>query len=120
MSPAKYVHDAARNCTVHLLTNYGGKYRMPKNAKNPFKMWYDPELDTNQELDQDAALYYLTIIGILRWMVKLGRIDIITKVLLLSSCVVLPREGHLQAAVHVMAHVGQRSNSRLVYDPSYP
>ena len=23
-------------------------------------------------------------------------------------------------AVHVMAHVGQRYNSRLVYDPSYP
>ena len=43
-----------------------------------------------------------------------------TKVSLLSSYIALPREGHLDAAVHVMAHVGQKYNSRLVYDPSYP
>ena len=53
-------------------------------------------------------------------MVKLRRIDIITQVSLLSSYVALPRVGHLQAAVHIMAHIGQRYNFRLVYDPSYP
>ena len=53
-------------------------------------------------------------------MIKLGRIDIITEVSLLLSHVALPREGDLNAAVHVMTHVGQRYNSRLVYDPSYP
>ena len=52
-------------------------------------------------------------------MIKLGRIDIITKVSLLSSHVALHREGHLEAAIHIMAHVGQRYNSRLVYDPLY-
>ena len=51
---------------------------------------------------------------------KDDRINIITEVLLLSSHVALPREGHLDAAVHVMAHVGQRYNFRLVYDPLYP
>ena len=40
--------------------------------------------------------------------------------LLMSSHVAFPREGHLDAAVHVMAHVGQRYNSKLVYDSSYP
>ena len=44
----------------------------------------------------------------------------ITEVTLLSPHAVLPREGHLDAAGHVMAHVGQRYNSRLVYDHSYP
>ena len=92
---------------------------MSKKAENPFKMSYDPELDTSPELDPDAASYYLTIIGILRWMIELGRIDIITKVLLLSSHAALPREGHLEGAVHVMAHIDQRYNSRLLYDPSY-
>ena len=53
-------------------------------------------------------------------MIKLGRINILTKVSLLSSHVALPRERHLQAAVHVMAHVGQRYNSRLENDPLYP
>ena len=85
---------------------------MPKKAENPLKMGYDPELDTNQELDPDAASYYLTAIDILRWMVELGRIDITTKVSLLSSHIALPREGLLEAAVHVMAHVGQKYNSK--------
>ena len=46
MSPAKYVHEEVRNCTVHLPTKYVGKYRKQKKAKNPFKMKYDQELDT--------------------------------------------------------------------------
>ena len=58
---------------------------MPKKAQNPFKMGYDPLLDTSPELDPDAASYYLTIIGVLRGMIKLGIIDIITEVSLLSS-----------------------------------
>ena len=53
-------------------------------------------------------------------MIELGRISIITKVSLLSSHVALPREGHLEAALHAMAHVSQRYNSKLVYDPFYP
>ena len=67
MSPAKYVHEAVRNCSAHLLTNYGGRYKMPKKAKNPFKIGYDPVLDISSELDSDAVSYYLTIIGIWRY-----------------------------------------------------
>ena len=67
-------------------------------------------MDTSPELGPDAVSYYLTIIGILRWMVEVGRIDIMTKVLLWSSHVALPREGHLEAAVHVRAHIGQIYN----------
>ena len=77
-------------------------------------------MDTTPELDPDAVSYYLTIIDILSSMTELGRINIITEVLLLSSHVVLPRERHLEAAIHTMAHVGQRYNSRLLNDPSYP
>ena len=81
-------------------------FRLPKKAKNSFKIDYDPELDTSPELDSDAMSYDLTIMGILRWMIELGRVDIMMEVSLLSSHVALPREGHLEAAVHVMAHVG--------------
>ena len=59
----------------------------------------------------------ITVIGILRWMIELGRIGIITDVLLLSSHAPLPREGHLDAAVYVMSQVG---HSRLMYDHLYP
>ena len=53
-------------------------------------------------------------------MIKLGRIDIITEMSSLLSYVVLTREGHLNAVVPVMSHVGQRYNSRRVCDPSNP
>ena len=79
---------------------------MPKKAENPFKMGYYPELDTSLELDLDAASYYLTIIGILRWMIELGRMDIVTNVSLLSSHVAFPTEGHMEAMMHIMAHIG--------------
>ena len=55
MGYANYVHEAVRNCAVHLSTKYDGKYRIPKKAENPFKMGYDPELDTSPELDPDPA-----------------------------------------------------------------
>ena len=64
--------------------------------------------------------YYLILIGVLRCMIKLGRIDIITELSLLLPHITLPREGHLEAALHVKAHICQRYNSRLVYDPLYP
>ena len=71
-------------------------------------------------MDISSEAYYLTVISVLRWMIDLGRFDIIIQVPLLSSHVALPREGYLDAAVHDMAHVGEQYNSRLMYDPSYP
>ena len=76
MSPVKYVQEAVRNCTAHLVAIYGGLFRLPKRAKNLLKMGYDMELDASLELNPDVASSYLTIISILRW--KLGRIDVTT------------------------------------------
>ena len=53
-------------------------------------------------------------------MTKHERNNIIIEVLLLSSHLVLPKEGHSDAAVHIMAYVGQKSNYGLGNDPSYP
>ena len=53
-------------------------------------------------------------------MIEVGRIKIKTKVSLFSFHTALPSEGCLDATVHVMAYVGQKYNSRLMYDLSYP
>ena len=52
-------------------------------------------------------------------MTEFERIDTTTKVSALSSHLALPREGRMEAAVHVMAYVGQKYNSRLVSDLKY-
>ena len=36
---------------------------MPKKAESPFKMGYDPELDTSPELDSDTVSYFLTLLA---------------------------------------------------------
>ena len=51
---------------------------------------------------------------------EIGRVDIITEVSLLASHLALPREGHLDALIHVVGHLKLKYNSRLVFDPTYP
>ena len=64
--------------------------------------------------------YYQSLIGILRWIVELGRIDITTEVSLLASIMARPREGHLYQALRVFAHLHRHHNAELVFDPTVP
>ena len=66
------------------------------------------------------ANYYQSIIGVLNWVVEIGRVDIITEVSKLASAMAMPREGHLDAAFHVFGYLSNHHNSRMVFDPSYP
>ena len=120
VSPSKYVQEAVKNCEAYLETNYLGKWTLPKNAPNPFVMNYAPEMDVSPALDATDASYFQSLIGILRWTVEIGRIDIATKISMLSSHLAYPREGHLEAALHVMGYMKHKHNSRLVFDPTYP
>ena len=42
------------------------------------------------------------------------------QVSILSSHLAYPREGHLDAALHIMGYLKAKHNSRLVFDPCYP
>jgi hypothetical protein len=71
-------------------------------------------------LDPDCSSFYQHLIGVMRWMVELGCIDIATEVSVLSSYLACPREGHLGNALHVMGYLQLKHNSRLIFDPTYP
>jgi len=77
-------------------------------------------MDTTELLDPECSSFYQHLIGVTRWMVELGHVDIATKIFLLSSHLAYPREGHLEAALHVMAYLKQKHNSHLIFDPTYP
>jgi hypothetical protein len=53
-------------------------------------------------------------------MCNIGCIDIATEVLLLSLHLAYPREGHLDAALHVMGYLRLKYNSQLIFYPTYP
>ena len=57
----------------------GGR-TLPKRVSTPFTQGYRPELDVTPELSPDQASYFGSQIGILRWCVEIGRLDIITEV----------------------------------------
>ena len=118
MSPSKYVQEAVRNVEEQL--KKGSKPGLSKRASTPLPAGYVPELDVSRELNPVEANYYQSQIGILRWMVEIGRVDIITEVSVLSSHLALPREGHLEAVYHIFAYLRKKHNSRMVFDPCYP
>jgi hypothetical protein len=70
------------------------------------------------ELGEADALYYHTLIGVLQWIVELGRVDIDVKVSMISSHLALPREGHLKEVYHIFAYLKAPSNAEMVIDPS--
>jgi hypothetical protein len=114
------VQEAYHTCKRFVEEKLKGKYSLPKVAANPFPVGCDPETDVSDPLPPDEASYYNTIIGVLRWVVELGRVDVNTEVSLLSSHLAYPREGHLVAALHVMSFLGQKHNARLIFDPTPP
>ena len=117
ISASKYVQEAVRNVEVYIRNN-----KLPKLAKRataPLPADYHSELDTSKELDPVRAKYYQSQIGILRWAVELGRVDIITEVSTLASHLALPREGHLDALFQIYAYLKKRHNSRIILDPTY-
>lgn len=80
---------------------------------------YRPELESSDLLGPDEAHFYMQAIGILRWIVELGRIDICCEVSMLSSYSVSPREGHLEAVLHIFSYLNSHERSRIVMDDSY-
>ena len=84
---------------------------MPSKCSNPFAADYEPELDESEILTADLASWYASLIGMLRWMVEIGRVDIITEVSLMASHMAMPREGHLDAVLHIFGFLKIKYNT---------
>jgi hypothetical protein len=80
---------------------------------------YRPELDTSVYCNEDESNYFQQQVGVLRWLVELGRIDIAVEVSMLASFTAAPRIGHFDALLHIFAYLTQHSRSKLVFDDSY-
>jgi hypothetical protein len=117
--PLKYVR-ALIDTIAKYLTNLGDKqWSMPKKASNPFEGGYEPELDVRPLLNPELASWFASLIGMLRWMVEIGQVDIINKVSKMASQMAAPREDHLDALLHMFGFLQINHNLRMAYDPSY-
>ena len=116
-SSAQYIKNAINN-VEDKLSKDGEK--LPKRAPTPFAFDYRPEQDVSPELPMDKASYYQSLIGILRWVVELGRIDICCEVSMMATCVALSRYGHLNALYRIFGYLNSHHNAEMVFDPSHP
>jgi hypothetical protein len=64
----------------------------------------------------EEASYYQELIGVLRWSVELGRIDIHTSVAMLSQHLAMPRREHLNAAYDA---IKKHLRYKIVFDDTY-
>jgi len=93
---------------------------LPRQVRSPLSNDYRPEIDITNVLNPTNAAYYQSLIGVLRWIVELGRVDICVEVSMKSSQMAMPRHGHLQQLYHIFAYLKLHHNAEMVFDPSEP
>ena len=119
-SSLQYVQSAIKNVEEYVTRSENSHLKIPSKAETPLTTSYRPELDVSPELTTRDSAYYQSLIGILRWIVELGRIDICLEVSMMSSHLAMPRKGHLDQVLHIFAYLRKYHNTELVYDPSDP
>ena len=72
------------------------------------------------DLKAEGLQQYQEHIGVLRWAVHIGRVDILLEVSLMSSHLALPREGHLDQVYHIFGYLKRRKKLRLLFDCGDP
>ena len=117
MCSKDYVKMAVENIQVQLKKDGKG---LTNRAVTPMINDYSPELDESDELDNDEITFYQEIIGMMRWAIEIGRVDINMEISLLSSYQAAPRLGHLEQLLHVVAYLKKKPKLTLYFDPSLP
>ena len=90
-----------------------------KYSGSPFTtQMYRPELDVSKLCDESKLNLYQNLIGVLRWVCELGRVDVLFETSLLSQYLAQPREGHLIQAINIFSYLDHHNRTWLVLDPT--
>ena len=103
-----------------VLNKQGNRPLPTKGDMNPLARNYCTDIDISQELNPQDASYYQSLVDILRWIVKLGRVNICVEVSMMSSHVALPRQGHLNKVNNIFGYPKKHHNAEMVLDPTEP
>lgn len=116
-----YANEAIRTCEK-LMKEHDLSYSSTrKNGRDaPFSNHnYRPELDATNYCSFTLMTVYQNLIGVLRWLCELGRIDIVYEVSVLSQYLAQPRIGHLQQCLNIFYYIKNRADrSWLPLDPT--
>jgi hypothetical protein len=116
MSSEKYVKEAIRN-VKGWIADRGLIFKTKASGVLPSGCRL--VLDTTKSCEVDEAEYFQQQIGVLRWAIELGRLDITCEVSMLAAYTGAPRIGYLKAMLHIFSYLNQHYRSKLVMDDSY-
>ena len=118
MSCKTYIKEAIRLVEKRMVDfnlSYPSTRRHGKDT--PFSSSaYRPEHEESEMCNENEITLYQNLIGMLRWMCELGRIDILYETALLSQYLVSPRKGHLLQALNIFRYLKGVKRNWLVLD----
>lgn len=117
MSSDSYIKRAVKEVEREL--QQVGMSLAPK-VVSPMSSGYRPELDSSPLLGPEKASYFMSLMGVLRWAIELGRLDIMVEAGLLSRFMAAPREGHLDQMFHIFAYLKKYNRSTVAFDWTKP
>jgi len=86
----------------------------------PISNGYHPELDVSPLLSPEQANYFQNLVGMLRWIIELGRLYIHVHISMLSTFLASPCKGHLNEVLHIFAYLKRYKKSTMVFDDTLP
>ena len=115
MGSETYIREAIKVIRVNTTCL---RLNVPGRGEQPFSnVVYRPELDATNFCSHEQLAFYQQVLGILRWIIELGRIDILYETSVLSQYLANPREGHLLQALRVIHYLEKHLSSWIMFDP---
>ena len=75
-----------------------------------------PELDTTDFLDDEDTQLYQSYVGVLRWAVELGRVDLAHAAGVMARFSAAPRQGHMVDIIRIFCYCKKHLDSKIVFD----
>jgi hypothetical protein len=76
-------------------------------------------LDATDYCNEEESNYYQQQIGVLRWDVELGRIDIAAEVSMMAAFTAAPRIRNFNALMHMFSYLEHHNRFKDVFDDTY-
>lgn len=110
-----YLKEALR--IVRKVLDESGLKVTGKGVQPYSSLAYRPELDVSPFCNAEQHNLYQGLVGMLRWLIELGRIDVLLETAQLSTYLAAPRIGHLHQAIHIFHYLHKHNSSWIPMDP---
>ena len=105
-APKKYVEKMMETCKQF----FGGN-KPVQNVSSPLEHGDHPELDDSDFLNNEDTQKYQSMVGSMQGAISIGRIEITTAIMMLSSFRSKPRIGHLERAKRIYGYLAKMKDA---------